>query len=564
MRVVIAIDFGTSRSGYAFGFFSEDTSKLPEIYVRTDWPGQPMAYAKTLTQLLYAPEGHLIAWGHEAPNRLAQLKHDPRRREYRLLRNFKMQIKNGQRTPKGPTFTDNNQTYAVLNLVVDYLKEVKKVVMNHMPSTVTGALKESEMLWCLTVPAIWSDADKQLMREAARQAGLLGGGFLLVLEPEAAAVYCMKRDQSLAASDLGQGKRFMIVDAGGGTVDLTVHEVADKGKLTEVARGSGGACGSTYVDHQFLNWVRNKVSPGVFTDFCEQDPPGLLDLLRDWELVKCNATGEEQQLIRIPRSLGRLLEKREYAILQKLAGEQQGDFDNFHLSAQALKDIFAPVLDDVVKAVHNQFAELGQERCDYIFVVGGFAASPILRQRLQTEFNSRVGKIVFPPEPGKAVVVGAAMFGLDPSTFVARRSRLTYGINSRSKFIPGVDPESKRVRDTHRDRDACQDVFSVFVKARALIKVEEKVTHRYTPTKADQKKVTFTIYCTEQTEVRHVDECHVRSLGTLSVQMPDVTGGLSRVIEVHMYFGLGEIRVEAFDTTSGNTTTTTIEFDYER
>ena len=36
----------------------------------------------------------------------------------------------------------------------------------------------------------------------------------------------------------------MVVDCGGGTVDITVHEVSTGGKLTELYRASGGAFGS--------------------------------------------------------------------------------------------------------------------------------------------------------------------------------------------------------------------------------------------------------------------------------------------------------------------------------
>ena len=108
-------------------------------------------------------------------------------------------------------------------------------------------LKTSEIRWVLTVPAIWKDGDKMLMRKAAIKAGLVGKGrdewerLYLVLEPDAAAIYCQEKlkNQEFMKTP---GTRFMIVDCGGGTVDITVHEgIIKEGQkeLKEVIAGSG-------------------------------------------------------------------------------------------------------------------------------------------------------------------------------------------------------------------------------------------------------------------------------------------------------------------------------------
>jgi hypothetical protein len=45
--------------------------------------------------------------------------------------------------------------------------------------------------------------------------------------------------------DCGTGGRYVVVDCGGGTVDITVHEIDSKdGHLKELFRATGGAYGS--------------------------------------------------------------------------------------------------------------------------------------------------------------------------------------------------------------------------------------------------------------------------------------------------------------------------------
>lgn len=45
------------------------------------------------------------------------------------------------------------------------------------------------------------------------------------------------------------GTRYMVVDCGGGTVDITVHELDSTGKLAELHKASGGPYGSIGMNH---------------------------------------------------------------------------------------------------------------------------------------------------------------------------------------------------------------------------------------------------------------------------------------------------------------------------
>ncbi|XP_076082738.1 heat shock 70 kDa protein 12B-like [Mytilus galloprovincialis] len=75
------------------------------------------------------------------------------------------------------------------------------------------------------------------MRRSAKKAGIPSDKLQISLEPEAASVYC----QNLPIENLkGAGKRLsatvagtrcIIADLGGGTLDITVHEKMNDGRL---------------------------------------------------------------------------------------------------------------------------------------------------------------------------------------------------------------------------------------------------------------------------------------------------------------------------------------------
>ena len=119
--------------------------------------------------------------------------------------------------------------------------------------------------WCLTVPAAWDDKGKQRMRAAAHQAGMIttldSPDLTITYEPEAAALYALRH----GTNRLRHGDTFMIVDAGGGTVDITLHSVDDSDLLrgpvlAEEVPGGATLTGGTFVDSQWqAAFIREKL-----------------------------------------------------------------------------------------------------------------------------------------------------------------------------------------------------------------------------------------------------------------------------------------------------------------
>jgi hypothetical protein len=124
------------------------------------------------------------------------------------------------------------------------------------------------------------------MRKAAVKAKIIESEsserLQLALEPEAACVACELENASLKKCDA-----FMVLDCGGGTVDITMHRVLAKQprlELEELAPPSGGPYGSTFVDREFENLLKDLVGEAAFDHF---KPSGdWIELMRTWEEAK--------------------------------------------------------------------------------------------------------------------------------------------------------------------------------------------------------------------------------------------------------------------------------------
>ena len=82
-----------------------------------------------------------------------------------------------------------------------------------------------------------------------------GDQLQIISEPEAAATYAL---DALDPHDVKIDDTFVLCDAGGGTVDLisyTVTQLRPMLKIEEAASGTGGLCGSTYLNRIFEQFL---------------------------------------------------------------------------------------------------------------------------------------------------------------------------------------------------------------------------------------------------------------------------------------------------------------------
>jgi hypothetical protein len=150
-----------------------------------------------------------------------------------------------------------------IDVAADYLYHLRQAMRNQLQKVLGEVFNREErnIRYYLTVPAIWNDAAKAATRQAAIQAGFLrdenDNRLTLVTEPEAAAMFCSKT----GLLNLKIHDAVLIVDCGGGTVDLIAYEVEEEQpfSVSECTAGSGDSCGSTALNRNFSNILRAKI-----------------------------------------------------------------------------------------------------------------------------------------------------------------------------------------------------------------------------------------------------------------------------------------------------------------
>src|SRR5271167_732081 len=245
--LVIGIDFGTTFSGVAYAnptkinasklFTRGDRTTVASevVHVIRAWPGAAQL-DKIPSQLSYK-NPTTPTWGSKV-----KIADEPRIAHFKLglEENVKdhynsdtlgrRQFGAGKGSPLGGYLTDPNWTHPLLREMkpVDYAADYLTAVCNYDRSETLPKhfgkqfLDKQQISYVITVPAIWSDKAKDLTRTAAQRAGIQRRKLVLISEPEAAALYCATFCKEV---DLEPGDRFLVCDAGGGTVVSKPSEI---------------------------------------------------------------------------------------------------------------------------------------------------------------------------------------------------------------------------------------------------------------------------------------------------------------------------------------------------
>lgn len=255
------------------------------------------------------------------------------------------------------------------------LQRLKAVAEEHLGHAVQKAV--------ITVPAYFSDAQRQATREAGEIAGL--DVVRIINEPTAAAL-------AYEAKSEGQ-KRILVYDLGGGTFDVSVVSIED-GVVEVLASHGNNRLGGDDFDHLIVEHLVDRIK-------------------RDHDFDIGVSRQITARINRAAESAKRALSDQPFVrIDEEFLFEKEGA--PVHLSVELSRfeyqDMIARYIDETLEAVHIALsgANLTASDIDEILLVGGSTRTPIISERLFAEFGKEPQHDI---DPDLCVAMGAAIQG---------------------------------------------------------------------------------------------------------------------------------------------------------
>ena len=260
-------------------------------------------------------------------------------------------------------------------------QEISAMILQKLKADAESYLGETVTQAVITVPAYFSDSQRQATKDAGRIAGL--EVLRIINEPTAA---------SLAYGlDKEGGQKILVYDLGGGTFDVSLLEIGD-GVFEVLATNGDTRLGGDDFDERIINYVADSFKRDTGIDL-RQDKIAYQRLKDAAEKAKIDLSGVMSTNINLP------------FISNDANGPKHLDLTLTRAKFDELTaDLVEKTIDPVNKALKD--AKLTAEQIDKVILVGGSTRIPAVQAAVKKITNKDPFKGINPDE---CVAVGAAI-----------------------------------------------------------------------------------------------------------------------------------------------------------
>ena len=262
-------------------------------------------------------------------------------------------------------------------------QEISAMILQKLKADAEAYLGEKVYEAVITVPAYFTDAQRQATKDAGKIAGLEVKR--IINEPTAAAL--------AYGIDKEADQKIMVYDLGGGTFDVSIIEMGD-GVQEVLATAGNNRLGGDDFDERLINYLADEFKKENGIDL-KADKMALQRLREAAEKAKCELSGMTTAQINLP------------FITADATGPKHMDIT---VSRAKFNELTADLVEKTMGPVRQALADAGLKPADIdkVLLVGGSTRIPAVQEAVKNYMGKDPFKGINPDE---CVALGAALQG---------------------------------------------------------------------------------------------------------------------------------------------------------
>ena len=260
-------------------------------------------------------------------------------------------------------------------------QEISAMILQKLKQDAEAYLGEKVTQAVITVPAYFSDAQRQATKDAGVIAGL--EVLRIINEPTAAAL--------AYGIDKGEDHTILVYDLGGGTFDVSILELGD-GVFEVKATNGNNHLGGDDFDERLKNWLVSEFKKSQGIDL-SNDKMAIQRLLEAAEKAKVELSGVLTTNINLP------------FITADQSGPKHLDIN---VTRAKFDELTADLVESTMGPTHQAMkdAEMSPKDINKVILVGGSSRIPAVQEAIKNFIGKELHRGVNPDE---CVAVGAAI-----------------------------------------------------------------------------------------------------------------------------------------------------------
>ena len=263
-------------------------------------------------------------------------------------------------------------------------QEISAMILQKLKSDAENYLGSEVKQAVITVPAYFSDSQRQATKDAGKIAGL--DVLRIINEPTAAAL-------AFGMDKVDKDQKIMVYDLGGGTFDVSILDIGD-GVFEVLATSGNNRLGGDDFDERIIGYLVDEFKKTSGIDL-KTDKMAMQRLKEAAEKAKIELSGVGQTNINLP------------FITADSTGPKHLDIT---LTRAKFEDLIKDLVDATIKPVNQALKDAGLQasQIDQVLLVGGSTRVPLVQEKVKEITGKEPNKGINPDE---CVAIGAAIQG---------------------------------------------------------------------------------------------------------------------------------------------------------